>query len=60
MLNEKVASQLSFETKSVSEKIRKNCQTVVNTEETVPSGEAVASTTTGEMAVNYSRQSLRQ
>ena len=44
------------ETKSESEKqIRKKCPTDVNTKENVPSSEAVASISTGEMAINYSR-----
>ena len=46
--------QLSFETKSKSEKL-KHCVTVINTEEDVPSSEAVASTDTGGMTINYSR-----
>ena len=47
-------STVSFETKSASEELT-NYPTVVNTEENVPSSEAVASTSTGEMVVNYSR-----
>ena len=42
--------------KSESEKqTNENCPTVVNAEENLPSSEAVASTSTGEMAVNYTR-----
>ena len=36
-------------------KLERTVATVVNTEENIPSSEAVASTSTGEMAVNYSR-----